>query len=312
MLKLERDHLAAQLAAVTHLLQTLPPNDYLARVGFESRRAALQHQLDELGQMEERRAAVALYFGGDPVIGSYGVQAEFGTKVIGKFQDVLTKVWGTLDGAPLQQMGPIKDKDVSQLHITSVVHGSFGFLLEELDGQIEPMFQSPLSQAADQVAEYIANFAGENEATFSQMIDVLNPRVFQAIREFFGFVHKDKATFRLVEGQRDQQFDRIAVERAWNRAEMSNVLEEHLHVQGRLLGVIPMKRRFELESDETGTVIEGKVGEQFGQSYLERINNEQLAGKRWRALLHKRTVTKIGRDPVHNYTLLQLEEKIQE
>jgi hypothetical protein len=173
------------------------------------------------------------------------------------------------------------------------------------------MFQSPLSLAADQVAEYIANFAGENEATFSQMIDVLNPRVFQAIREFFGFVHKDKATFRLVEGQRDQQFDRIAVERAWNRAEASNVLEERLHVQGRLLGVIPMKRRFELESDETGTVIEGKVGEKFGQSYLERINNEQLAGKRWRALLHKRTVTKIGRDPVDNYTLLELEETIQ-
>jgi hypothetical protein len=69
-----------------------------------------------------------------------------------------------------------------------------------------------------------------------------------------------------------------------------------------------MKRRFELESAETGTVIEGKVGEKFGETYLQRIGTEQFAGKRWRALLHKRTVTKIGRDPVDNYTLLELEE----
>jgi len=308
ILKLERDNLAAQLAALTHLLKTLPANDYLGRMGFESRCADLQRQLESLGEAGERRANVALYFGGDPVIGSYGVRAEFGTKVIGKFQDVLTKVWGTLDDAQLQQVGPIKDKDVSQLHITSVVHGSFGFVLEELEGQTEPMFQSPLSQAADRVAEYIKTFAGESEASFSQMIDVLNPRVFQSIREFFGFIHKDKATFRMVEGELDQRFDRFAVERAWNRAEASNVTEDRMHVTGRLLGVIPIKRRFELESSETGMVIEGKVGEKFGQTYLERINTEQFAGKRWRALLHKRTVTKIGRDPADNYTLLELEQ----
>lgn len=308
MLKIERDQLAAQLASLNHLLQSLPANDYLGRLGFEARRDALQQQLGALAGAEERRAHIALYFGGDPVVGSVGVQAAFGTNVIGTFQDLLSKVWGALDGATLPQMGPIKDKEASQLHITTIVHGSFGFLLEELEDQTEPMFQTPLSQAADQVANYIASFAGENDASFSQIIDILNPRVFQAIRDFFGYIHKGKATFRLVEGERDQEFDHLAVERAWNRAEASNVAEERIHVVGRLLGVIPMKRRFELESDETGTVIEGRVGEKFGSTYLERISTQQFAGKRWRALLHKRTVTKVGREPTDNYTLLELEE----
>jgi len=217
-------------------------------------------------------------------------------------------VWGNLDGAELQAMGPIRDKDSSQLHITNVVHGSFGFVLEELDNQTEPMFHTPLSQAADQVAQYISTFAGENDATFAQMIDRLNPRVFHTIRQFFETLHKDKATFRLVEGERDERFDRVAVERAWNRAEASNVVEERVPMIGRLLGIIPIKRRFELESSETGAVIEGKVDERFGRTYLERINNEQLAGKRWKALLYKRTVTKVGRDPVDQYTLLELDE----
>lgn len=202
-------------------------------------------------------------------------------------------------------MGPIKDKDASLLHITSVVHGSFEFVLEELDDS-RSMFQTSLSKAADQVATYIESFAGENDATFSQAIDSLNPRVFQAIRQFFGYIHKGNATFRLVEGERDLQYDRIAVERAWNRAEASNVSEERIEIRGKLLGVIPMKRRFELQSDESGLVIEGRVGEQFTNTYLERINNERIAGKMWVALIYRRTVTKVGRDPVDAYTLLQL------
>jgi hypothetical protein len=307
MLKIQRDQLAAQLATLNYMLQSLPANDYLARMGFEARREELQRELASLGVTEEHRAQIALYFGGDPVIGSAGVQATFGTNVVGTFQDLLSKVWGGLD-SPLAPMGPIKDKEASQLHITSVVHGSFGFLLEELDDHSEPMFQTPLSAAADQVATYIASFAGESEASFMQTIDVLNPRVFQAIRQFFAFVHKGGATFRLVEGEFDHQFDHLAVERAWNRAEASDVVEDEVHIKGRLLGVIPMKRRFELESDETGTVIEGRVGEKFGNTYLEHISTQQFAGKRWSALLHKRTVTKVGREPADNYTLVELEE----
>ncbi len=308
MLKVERDQVAAQLASLNDLLNSLPANDYLGRLGFQSRRDALQRELGNLVPVEQRRAQIALYFSGDPVVGSAGVEAEFGTNVIGTFQDMLSKVWGAQDRTGLQQMGPIKDKDASQLHITSVVHGSFGFVLEELDEQAEPLFQTPLSKAADKVAEYIDNFACENDASFSEMIDVLNPRVFQAIRQFFGFIHKGKATFRLVEGERDQQFDRPAVERAWQRAEASDVAEDRIHMVGRLLGVIPMKRRFELESDVTGMVVEGRIDEKFGNTYLEKIKTQQFAGKRWRALLHKRTVTKIGRTPTDIYTLLELEE----
>jgi len=308
MLKIERDQLAAQLASVDNILQSLPANDYLGRLGFEGRRDALERELGGLALGEHHRTQIALYFGGDPVIGSLGVQAEFGTHVVGALQDMVSKVWGAQDGAQLQQVGPVKDKDASQLHITNVVHGSFGFVLEELDQEGDPMFQSPLSKVADQVANYIDSFAGENEASFSQLIDELNPRVFQAIKQFFGYIHKGNATFRLVEGERDKQFDRYAVERAWNRAEASDVAEDRIHIEGRLLGVIPVKRRFEIESDETGTVIEGKVGERFGASYLEKMKTQQFAGKRWRALLHKRTVSKVGRTPVPNYTLLDLEE----
>jgi uncharacterized protein DUF6932 len=88
-----------------------------------------------------------------------------------------------------------------------------------------------------------------------------NGRVFQSIWQFFGYMHSSKATFRLVEGDRDETFDRNAVERAWRRAESSEVDEEHVHLQGRLLGVIPMRRRFEFEPDDRTQIIEGSLGQ---------------------------------------------------
>lgn len=307
MLKTERDYIAAQLASVKRMLATLPENDFLGRVGFESKRQQLEHQLLEAQTIPENRAQVALYFGGEPVVGSSGIEATFGTNVVWSFQDMLTKVWGAIDGADLPQMGPIKDKDQAQLHITNVVHGSFGFVLEELSDGTQPMFETPLAKAAEQVADYITTFTDENDATFSQMIEGLNFRVFQSMRDFFGHLHKGKATFRLVEHERDQQFDHLAVERAWYRAEASDVKEERIELTGKLLGVIPVKGRFELEPD-AGQVIEGKVASKFGTSYLERIEKERFAGQRWIAVLQKRTVKKVGKDPVDNYTLLELHE----
>jgi hypothetical protein len=307
-LKLDRDQLSAELAALDGLLASLPQNDYLGKIGLEARRDEVQQQLERVAQYEERRAKVALYFGGEPVVGSMGVEAGFGTKVVGSFQDLISKVWGSAENGQLQPMGPIKDTEASQLHITNLVHGSFGFLLEEIDEKGEPLFETPLSKAADRVTEYIASFAGENEANFSKVIEDLNPRVFQSLRDFFGYMYKGNATFRLVEGERDEKFDHVAVERAWYRAEASKVDEARIEVRGRLLGVIPMRRRFEFEPDAAETIIEGKVGEKFSNTYLERITTEQFAGRRWKAVLQKRMVTKVGRLPAEYYTLLELDE----
>jgi hypothetical protein len=73
-IKLDRDQLAAELAALNGLLESLPENDYLGRVGLEARRDEVHEKFERLGNHEEHRAKVALYFGGEPVIGSMGEQ----------------------------------------------------------------------------------------------------------------------------------------------------------------------------------------------------------------------------------------------
>src|SRR5437879_325840 len=129
--KLDRDHVQAEIATLESMLQRLPPNDSLGRRSLEARRRSLIQELETLAGISERRAQVALYFGGDPVVGSVGVQARFSAATISSFQDLITKVWAAESGN-LAAMGPVPAQEDSQLHITHLVHGSFGFLFEEL------------------------------------------------------------------------------------------------------------------------------------------------------------------------------------
>lgn len=302
--RLDREHLQSEIAGLDLIIESLPANDILGRKSLESRRARLREQLARIAQHAENRAKVALYFGGDPVVGSMGIQAEFGTTTLSNFQDLITKVWAAADTG-LAPMGPIPDKAASHLHITNLVHGSFGFLLEEIDEQGEPMFETPLRQAADRAVTYIASFAAENENTFVNAIEDIDRRVFKSLRDFFSVVYKGKATVRIVEGDVDQRLDRVAVERAWVRVEAADVDEDTPAMEGRLLGVIPIGRRFEFDAGDR--IIKGKVGERFSQSYLERMATEHIAGKRWKAKFHRRVVTQRGRQPSEKFTLLELD-----
>jgi hypothetical protein len=305
--KIERDQLAAEIASVEALARTLPPNDPVGRLGFEARLHELRERLAELNMTEEHRAAVALYFGGEPVVGSRGIQAEFGSAIITVYQDLVAKVWATLQGADLPLRGQIRDREGAQLHITSLVHGSFGFLLEELDEKGEPLFPSPVREAASRVTDYFEQFAAEDDRPFNYLVEEMNPRIFASLREFFKWIHKEQAVFRVVEGEKDKTFDQGAVERAYTRIEATEIDEQEIPVEGELIGVVPYGRRFEFRTHPQNELISGKVAENFSEAYLERIHQEQLVGRRWQAVLRKRETRKPGR-LIETFTLLEIKE----
>jgi predicted polyphosphate/ATP-dependent NAD kinase len=63
---------------------------------------------------------------------------------------------------------------------------------------------------------------------------------------------------------------------------------------GELLGVIPVGRRFEFRTNK-GQFISGRVASSLSESYLERIEKEQLVGKIWKAKLRYREVTRFDK-----------------
>lgn len=305
--KIERDQLAAEIASLEAMLQALPTNDPVGRLGFESRLRELRARLEAVTADEERRAAVALYFGGEPVIGSRGIRADFGSAMIATYQDLVAKVWATLQGGALPLRGQIKDRDAAQLHITSLVHGSVGFLLEEIDERGEPLFPSPVKEATHKVTEYMEQFTAEDDQPFNRMVEEINPRIFASLRDFFKWMHKEHAVFRLVEGETDRSFDEGAIERAYTRAEATEIEEEDIPVEGELIGVVPYARRFEFRTSPGNELISGKVAESFSEAYLERIHRERIVGQKWQAVLRKRETRKPGR-LIESFILLEIRE----
>lgn len=304
--KLTKDALLSDLGAVEAMLASLPKDDFIARVGFEARKAEIQEELAALMDGRDTLANVALVFHGKPVRGSRSINAEFAAKALDGYQDLVAKRLAASEWGGLAQRGPVPSKQAASLNICGVVHGSFGFVLEESDPDSPQLVNSSLREAVEKVSQILENFCAENDTSYSDAINKIDPRLFTSLKSFFKILHDDEATLRIVEGEKDRSFDSAAVDRAHQRCQEASIDENEITVTGKLIGVIPHGRRFELETSDS-EVIKGKVGPLFSQDYLERIeNDEQMIGRRFQAALLKKSVERPGQKIRVDYTLLNL------
>lgn len=148
--KLERDYVSADLAAVENLIDRLTDEDVMARFGLEARRDELRQSLAALAPQDDLTASAAIFFGGRPVVGSSGIESEFAGNAVAKFQDLVAKLFAQQENGGLGQRGVVANKAATRLHITNIVRGSFGFLLEDVSPQ-GALIETNLKVAADAV-----------------------------------------------------------------------------------------------------------------------------------------------------------------
>ena len=284
--KIERDYAAADLAAVESLLK-LAGDDPLTLMGLESRRDELKARLESLHTTEEVHASAAIFFSGRPVIASRGIESEFGAQAINQFQDIVTKVFALKQAGSLGQRGAVAGKDLSRLHITSVVHGSFGFQLEELSEQPE-LVKTALKEAVDETTRLIDSFGEEDEKQFADAIGDLDERVLTTIKIFFDLVNTNEAAFRLVSDHFDKSFNRLTVGRAVERGRSTKLHDAERLFHGKLTGALPKAGAFEY-TVAPGVIISGKISPQvldkegadlihkwYGQHSSIRVLSKQL------------------------------------
>jgi hypothetical protein len=283
--KLEREHLSADLATVEAMLRATPEDDLFGRLSLEERCDELRRQL---ASWERDVAGVhtALLFGGAPVIGSRGIDAGFASEAVGKYQDLVSTVWALKEHGNLASSGPIPDRYASRLHITNIVHGSFGFELAEAEGS------ALLRETVEEVTAAILA-AGQSDDALADAVEALDPRSFKALRAFFAVLRKARASFRVVTGEREARFDIGAVDLAAERTEARREDEEDVPVPGEFLAVLPEGRRFEFRA-ASGELLGGRVADDFTTSQLRKMN-AKWANTSCVAHLHVVTLTRGGR-----------------
>ena len=306
---LDRSGITAEISGIERLLRSLPEEDVLGRMSLNSRRQQLVEQLEHLGEKRSTLASTALFFGGKPVIGSRGIQAEFASQVLDDYRDSVINMWASTD-REIASRGPVPDQDSAKLHVTELLHGSVGFLIEEIDLKAVPLFATPLKKAADAVDELIVSLAKETEEKFERDLDQIHPRVFKAIERLVKGLHQAEATIRLVDESLDETLTGQDVDRAYTRLEDTYVNEDRFTEDGLLIGLLPYGERFEFRR-AGGQLVTGKVSPALSEMYLRRILEEQAINKWWKATIERREIRRFGRSR-ESFMLLDLQEVTQQ
>src|ERR1700761_809781 len=200
--KLTRDALESQISGLRALIGSLDVDDELGRLSLESRLADLESELEHLAGEIRTTGSVVLSFEGGPVTGSRGIDAEFAANILHDYQELIAKQMATVDTGGLAQRGPVPAKELAKLNVTGVVHGSFGFQLEEA-GSDEPQFvDSMVKRSIEEVDALLIAFSGNNYDSFSQALATVDRRVFLTLKSFFEGMYKNSAALKIFEEDR--------------------------------------------------------------------------------------------------------------
>jgi hypothetical protein len=302
--QLERQFLQADLAQARQLLADGESHDDLiAQNQYSQRVARLERELAELAQVTlQAPTGVALFFGGRPVVGSLGIKAAFGTQAVGKFQKLVSQRYAAAEVGPLSSRGRVPMSDDTQLLVTDVVRGSFGFVLQ---GSEPANGDALLKQVVDEVADTLSRMAAPDDALFDEASAGVDNRQLGALKEFFKLLDDEGASLRVVEGDRDFELTTQAVQRARQRAE-ALVIEDRVEtLQGEVIGWAEYSLRFELRLHVDRSVVVGTVSrEAMERLVLEGINPLH---RHVRARVKTREVRLRNRPPRMTFALQSIE-----
>ncbi len=280
--KLKIDSLSAEITSIKELLASaLNAGDVVGELQLKHR---LEKQIAELESLKvnslvDNSASVAIFFGGNPVLGSKGIAAEFAGLALEKFQNLISKTFATTEVGTLGERGKIPFKAQSELMVTGLARGSFGFVLDEMSDQTEHE-ASALTHVIDKATHLIRDTAAQDDAVFESLIEELDARTLLALKEMFSNLDSNKATLRVVEGDLDITLDKYAVHRGKVRTEATSIDEETTEISGILEGLLPEHRKFEIRS-KSGQLIYGtatkEAVEQFEKASKSVIGKQCLA-----------------------------------
>lgn len=312
--KLEHDALTADLVAVESLLASRnEDDDPIGFIQFSYRKDEIEKKLRTLENRVVHHAELGVFFGGGPVQGSRGINADFAGKALDGLQTLITKRFSEVEFGHLKQRGRLPLVDRSKMLVTTVVRGSVGFVLEEA-GDTAEIINTPLREIVDDVSDILSRFGSEDEAIFDEAAATLDQRVLGTLKQFFVLLDEQHATLRIVNGNRDFLLDRGAVTLARNRVQEIEI-EEHGEEFIGTLFLLPESRKFEFLTNVdgiavtlTGAVTHEAAAQLAGQQEIgvAPIDVRQIPQRPWRVEIQTREIKERNKALRRVYTLLRL------
>ncbi|MEC6900692.1 hypothetical protein [Photobacterium piscicola] len=253
--KLELDGLKLDITAVEKLINdALKYGDFVAEKLYLRKLEKLRKELINHDNEFVTNASVALFFDGDAVHGSKGILASFAGHSLDNFQELVNKVFAYKENGELGSRGTISNKASSNLMITGVAKGSFGFILDEVSDQIE-ITETSLKVALEEVIELISDTASADENIFVSSIENIDQRILQSLKNLFITLDKGKSCLRIVGDKKEYRLDSHSISLARRRTEATKIDENEEAKNIVLIGQLPESCKF--EALDNGVLISG-------------------------------------------------------
>jgi hypothetical protein len=295
----QRSFLQGQILEMDRLLK-LAGNHPLMAPSLRQRKQELEQELRTLPQAGKQPRTV-LFFTGQPVVGSRGIDAEFAARVLEPFLEMVKTQYVATKHGNVGARGPRRDEGEAKLLLTGLPRGSFGLELS----QPEPhdLFAGEhLADVLVRLTEVIKS-AGESDEGFAVAMAEASPRVLQRLKDFFKIVADNQADVRVVSGDLECRLNQRQVAQAFERVSGTETREHDVEKQGTFRGVTLDSRRFDFHADD-GEPITGRVGDDVSDDELERMPT--LTNQRCTAQLKETTIVTRSGATRTRYELLRL------
>jgi hypothetical protein len=280
----QREFLKVQLLD-TQRLRDIAGQHPLMSVALQQKERELKEKIAAL-PLGNKEARTILFFSGEPVQGSIGIDASFAGRVLEPFQSMVMADYADRWHGVVGSRGRRPGEAQSRLLLIGLPRGSFGLELARADN--DELFEE--GQLADTLAHVtkLVEAAARSDEDFAAELDETAPRVIQNLREFLEVVAKGKAGLRLESGDFRCTMNPIEANDAFNRVAGTITNDEPIKIPGVFKGVLLESWKFDFVTNENHSV-GGKIDENLSEEQVIALNR-QFFNERCLASLVKTTV----------------------
>lgn len=296
----QREFLKVQLLETQRLREMAGVHPVMS-VAFAEREEEIREKLQAL-PLGNKEARTILFFSGEPVQGSMGIDAAFAGRVLEPFQSMVKADYADRWHGVVGSRGRRPGEAQSRLLLTGLPRGSFG--LELTRAENDELFEE--GQLADTLAHVtrLIEAASRSDEDFAAELDATAPRVIQNLRAFLEVIAKGKAGLRLESGDFRCTMNPIQANEAFNRVAGTITSDEAVDMPGVFKGVLLESWKFDFVTDENHSV-GGKIDENLTEEQVIGLNREFFNERCLASLLKTTVLFKNGRVRT-SYTLTGL------
>ncbi|WP_212004825.1 hypothetical protein [Chitinophaga sp. HK235] len=293
-------NIKTQIIETERLLQLVGDHPIMS-VSLKEKLDSLKKELAEF-PADVKEPKIRMLFSGDAVKGSIGIKSNFVGKTVGPVQELIKTQTALVRFGNVSKRGQAKKGANSELYLTALSTGSFGFELSKLDAK-DLFDENDVSTSINQVISLIEATA-ESDAQFESILERTPNRSLNNLKKLFKEVSDENSIMKIESGDKHIEISEAKVKEGYVR--VSSIVNDNTEriVEGVLRGVLLDSGRFEI-TDETGAHIAGFISQQLSEEEVIEYDKKFLNKLCKIHLQINKTRFKTG-DQKTSYELLQI------